>query len=340
MKNRFYFFLILLFLISPGGFSQGWSLEFLKDTTLKGKQYIRLIFHADSLYKSRNFQKAIDVYNEAYALKPKEQYPRFKAEDIRTLYMKKDIVKIEKKQEETNEYAWAKRHREKMEREEKKKLIAEGKYVEKKKETTVLAANENKENKVVKKETVVIEEKKESKKDPVATEEKKEFKTTQIDEKTKKDEEARLIKYKELKAQEETDKKKKADEHDKAKENIEVKTEKNIKPEKEIVTISDVIIQKSREEEQKRIYANVSISQDIKPEDEQKLLAAKYPREKTIETITEKTKTTTQVIINKGGIVTIYLKVAHNWGQVFYFVKEPSSQMKSISRDYFERFTR
>lgn len=339
MIKKKYIVLIITLFFAVNAFSQGWSLEFLKDTSQKGKQYIRLIFHADSLYKSRNFEKAIEAYNEAYAIKPKEQYPRFKAEDIRTLYMKKDVVKVEK-QEEVQEYAWAKRYREKMEREEKKKLIAEGKYVEKKKENIVVASNEQKVKKEIKKETVVVDKKNETKKETVVIEEKKEVKTFQMDEKTKKEEEARLKKYQELKAQEEIDEKKKADEHYKAKENIEVKTEINVKPEKEIVTISDVIIQKSREEEQKRIMATVTSSQEYKPEDEQKILAAKYPREKTVETITEKTKTTIQIIINKGGIVTIYLKVAHNWGQTFYFVKEPASQMKSVSRDYFERFTR
>lgn len=313
MRNRFYILFIFLFCSTAAGYSQILSLEFLKDTTQKGKHYIRLIFHADSLYKSRNFQKAIDVYNEAYLLKPKEQYPRFKAEDIRTLYMKPEVVKVEKKQEETNEYGWAKRYREKMEREEKKKLLAEGKSTN---------------------------EKKNEKKEKVVVEEKKEIKTNQLDEKTKKEDEARLKNFQELKAKEDADDKKKADDHKNAVESIGKTTKANVKQEKEIVTISDVIIQKSKEEEQKRIYANVSISQDIKPEDEQKLLSAKYPNEKTVETITEKTKTTTQVIINKGGVVTIYLKVAHNWGQIFYFVKEPSSPMKSISRDYFERFTR
>lgn len=341
--------LLLVSLIIPFSFSSGYSqgvlsLEFLKDTTPVGRKYISLIFHADSLYKAHDFQKAVATYDEAYLLKPKQQYPRFKAEDIRTLYLKNDITKTEQKQGVPTEYAWSKRHREKTEKEERKKLIAEGKTVpELRKEKQNPVTHEKSE----KKEPVKVEEKQEQKKDTVTIVKKedeiKKFVPQPVDEKTKKEAEEKLKTYEDLKAKEAAEEKQKEEKQELAKKemNVNVKTDKKEVPlKKEITTISDIIVQKSREEEQKRINANVSMEQEMKPEDEQKLLAAKYPKEKTVETIKEATKTTTQVIINQGGIVTIYLRVAHNWGQTFYFVKEPSSQMKSISRDYFERFTR
>lgn len=336
---------IILFtlIVNLSAYSQSMlSLEFLKDTTAKGKQYIQLIFHADSLYKARNYEKAVAAYDEAFQLKQKEQYPRFKAEDIRTLYLKNDIAKAEQKQGEPTEYAWSKRHREKEEREEREKH-PEKKIEEpaKQKENPVITANEKKEIKSqhieqpIKKEQPLAENPKE------LTDEKKII-NPQIDEQTKKDADEKLKAYEKLKVQEKAEEKQKIEDREIAKKEIENKTIiiENTKKEKEINTISDIIIQKSKNEEQKRITADASFDQDAKPEDEQKILAAKYPKEKTIETIKEATKTITQIIINQNGMVTIYLKVAHNWGQTFYFIKEPTSQMKSISRDYFERYTR
>ncbi len=348
------------------------SLEFLKDTTPKGKEYIRLIFKADSLFKSRQFQNAIDIYEKAQALKPKEVYPRFKAEDIRTLYLPNEIVKNDVKEVQPQEYRFSKKHREKIEKEQAKQLEKEGKKPEIKKDPIIVADNKKNE---IKKE--VIEEKKEVKKNvaevKVETEiketkkeeqKKEEKKTTIVDEKTKQDANSQLKAIEDLKANEEAEEKRrieftemrKKEEEAQAKEEIEIRikqseakrmeekkdkpVETNVKKEKEITTISDVIIKKSQDEEIKRIQAEVSINTETRPEEEEALLKAKYPNEKTVETIKEKTKTTTQVVINKNGKIIVYSKVEHNWGSTFYFLKEPGQPIVNISRDYFERNTK
>lgn len=326
MNTRKIIFTTIISLLSLACHSQGiLSLEFLKDTTPKGRQYIKLIFKADSLFKARNFQNAVEIYDRAHALKSYEKYPKFKAEDIRTLYMQNKIAKDEVKQAEPREYWYSKMHKQKVEREERKKLLAEGKTIETEKKKEILAENKKQQNNLT-------EVKKE------------EVKTFKADEKTKKDEEARLKAYEELKAKEEMEERQKAENEKKAKKEMETrviaKDEKKKEKEKEIITISDIIIQKSKEEQEKRIYAQASVSLETKPEDEEKMIAAKYPNEKTIETIKEKTKTITQVIFNKNGRITIYLRVEHNWGQTFYFVKETGQPMMNVSRDYFDRYTR
>src|SRR3989339_379604 len=361
-------FLIFVLLWGFKTFAQSpLSLEFLKDTTPKGKEYIRLIFKADSLFKSRKFQNAIDVYEDAHALKPREVYPRFKAEVIRTLYLPNEIVKNEVKEVQPQEYRFSKKHREKIEKEQAKQLEKEGKKPEIKKDPVLIAENKKKEEK-----KEVVQEKKEEKKEEkkiiaevkvenekkeVKKEEKQEEKKMPVvDAKTKQDANAQLKAIEELKAKEEADEKRKKEEEVQAKEEIEIRmkqveakrleekkdkpVETNIKKEKEITTISDVIIKKSQDEEIKRIQAEASINTETRPEDEEALLKAKYPQEKSVETIKEKTKTTTQVVINKNGKITVFSKVEHNWGATFYFLKEPGQPIVNISRDYFERNTR
>ena len=65
-----------------------------------------------------------------------------------------------------------------------------------------------------------------------------------------------------------------------------------------------------------------------------------YPPGKTIEDIQEDGKKITRVILKKRGSVEAYIKVVHHWGGVFYFYKEPSSNLRSITEHLFERALR
>ncbi len=65
-------------------------------------------------------------------------------------------------------------------------------------------------------------------------------------------------------------------------------------------------------------------------------LQRKYPNERTIEIITEDYKKITKVIINRNHYVTIYLKIEHKWGGVFFFRDNTPYAMENISKSYFE----
>ncbi len=75
---------------------------------------------------------------------------------------------------------------------------------------------------------------------------------------------------------------------------------------------------------------NKKISKPVIDEEKiNKELAKKYPNTKTVENITAKHKKIKKVIINKNGKVTIYLKVMHDWGGIYYFVDKSYLQQKN-----------
>ena len=65
-----------------------------------------------------------------------------------------------------------------------------------------------------------------------------------------------------------------------------------------------------------------------------------YPNERTIEIINDDYKKITKVIINREHLVTIYLKVEHKWGGVFFFIDNTPFPLENISKSYFEVATR
>jgi tetratricopeptide (TPR) repeat protein len=69
-------------------------------------------------------------------------------------------------------------------------------------------------------------------------------------------------------------------------------------------------------------------------------LRKKYPNERTIEIITEDYKKITRVIINRDSLVTIYLKVEHQWGGIFFFKDNTPFPLENISKSYFEVTTK
>ena len=65
-------------------------------------------------------------------------------------------------------------------------------------------------------------------------------------------------------------------------------------------------------------------AQDIQMEQnrQQTLLKKNYPKRKAVETEKAGTSTITHVYINRGDYVSVYKKVEHNWGGVFFFIDE------------------
>lgn len=67
---------------------------------------------------------------------------------------------------------------------------------------------------------------------------------------------------------------------------------------------------------------------------EKKRLAEVYPNKKTIEEIQKPGKHITRVIMHIDGKVTVYLKVKHSWA-TYFFIDEPGQALKSINQQYF-----
>jgi hypothetical protein len=68
-------------------------------------------------------------------------------------------------------------------------------------------------------------------------------------------------------------------------------------------------------------------------------LKIKYPDEKTIEIFEEKGKKTTRVVINRDNKVTVYLKVEHPWGGIYYFIDNSPFPVQSITSTSFVKNT-
>lgn len=65
-------------------------------------------------------------------------------------------------------------------------------------------------------------------------------------------------------------------------------------------------------------------------------LRKQYPTLKSIEVEEFEHKKVTRVIINKNNIVTIYLKVEHDWGGTFYFIDRTPHDPENISSTFFD----
>jgi len=72
---------------------------------------------------------------------------------------------------------------------------------------------------------------------------------------------------------------------------------------------------------------------------EQERLLSVYPHVKTVEEIDKPGKHITRVIINVDNKVTIYLKVKHSWGATYFFIDEVGQELKSINEQYFNLMT-
>lgn len=106
------------------------------------------------------------------------------------------------------------------------------------------------------------------------------------------------------------------------------------KTEPVIKTISEPIIVISQKPQGKS-------AEELETERKKKVeeLKIKYPDEKTIEIFEEKGKKTTRVVINRENKITVYLKVEHPWGGVYYFIDNSPFPVQSITSTSFVKNT-
>lgn len=124
-----------------------------------------------------------------------------------------------------------------------------------------------------------------------------------------------------------------------------IKTIATIKP-----TLDSTIIIHTDSPKKDTIKPKPILVQTIKPTKEanrpfdkvayQDSLLKRYPNERTIEVINEDYKKITKVTINRDNMVTIFLKVEHQWGGVFFFKDNTPYPLENISKSYFEVATK
>lgn len=74
-------------------------------------------------------------------------------------------------------------------------------------------------------------------------------------------------------------------------------------------------------------------------ESEMQKLRIQYPEQKTVLEIDQPGRHITRVIMNVDNKVSVYLKVKHDWGATFFFEEEIGEDLKSITELYFNKMT-
>lgn len=331
------------------------------EKTIRYKSALKM---ANDYFKAGKYFESIVFYKEAWAVKPDESLPRYRIEDIKTIYIQQEVEKLipkddgtKKSKKELKELALEKARIEQEVRSKVEKDILSMDNEEVREEAknrilnlTNLRLDELEEKQRAQVEKDSIERKKrieaafaqEAMKDSLQTaalisDQKR------IADSIKKARQAILLQEEEQKRIEENNAEV-ARKKEEAVAKIRLEEEQKKKEEQELkasMTVSDVKPGNSEEEEvikTEETKKSISIAEArlIKQEE----LKKKYPERKTIETIQDPGKKTTRIIINNEGKVTVYLQVEHSWGGVFYFIDYDPDPVASISKDYFDRHTK
>lgn len=288
----------------------------------KEEQYKQALQNAKLAFNAKQYSQAVVFYREALKIKPKALLPQYKIEDIRTIYIKKEIDLLKTANKPKDKPKKTKR---------KKQKKAEQEAINKQVEATATKKMNQDAEKVMKEmyELKTVAEVLNIDDEPDIDTENIEVQDIEPDRETAmkeiKTKNSKPIKY-------ETDK-----------QQITAKT-KEIKKEETIKKPVEKPEKKQKKTVKKATKPKIVKKTTKKPtkdwiEKENNRLAKIYPNKKTIEEIDKPQKHITRVIMNINGKVTTYLKVKHSWGATFYFVDEVGLDLSSISQNFFFRMT-
>ncbi|OFX44204.1 MAG: hypothetical protein A2046_16900 [Bacteroidetes bacterium GWA2_30_7] len=278
----------------------------------------KILTKANELYKEKKYAEAVVWYRKALKLNPSESFARFRIEDVYTLFINNKIVgskdeaialisEVELSQNEAefdkilNQQVFEARQLIEKPKVDEVALFIEKNRIESEKNATIKTEPVEE----VKTETTQAV--------PIKTEEVKPISKEIIAEKTEPIEEVKIEPIVESKITE------------KPVENATAEVQTEEKPENKTTT--------SKPEEKPKIKESKVDSPNAK--EVIKELSAKYPKYRTEEVIEDSNKKKYKVIYNDNGNFTIYTKVIHNWGGIFYFVEKPPLPSQNISEEYY-----
>lgn len=291
------------------------------------QQYQQAMANAKMAFSAKKYSEAVVFYREALTIKPNAKLPQYKIEDIRTIYIEKELKKMDVKVDK-------KAKKEKNRKDEKpitdpviKQAEAEA---DRQMEADAQQVKAELQELKIETKAVPVQENVDINMDSTS-----EVKITPD----------RNSILPEMEAKQQT----------------KLTTENEQKPE---ITISkkEILEQKAEEKqpvdsvkpikqtEHKKIsYQPEQPQPKVKPmtaeekkawvKQEQERLKAIYPNKKTIEESDKPGKHITRVIMNIDGTVVVYLKVKHSWGGLYFFIDSPGEELKSISEQYFNLMT-
>ena len=296
-------FLLILCLLPTISFSQESASE---------QQYKAAMQNAKTAFDAKMYSEALYFYREALKIKPDAKLPRYKIEDIRTMYIDDGIKEIAENKQVTQDEA-------KIEAETKadERIEAEIEQAQKELETlkiaTVISIDEET---VVDDENIDIAdveptlETKQPEPEPIVVEPAKEEPKPIVEPVPQPVVEQPVAPVKE--------------------------EPKPIEPEKKTVVTKQPIVKPAKPAPRQL----TDEEKEARKEAEMQQLKIRYPEQKTVLEIDQPGKHITRVIMNIDNKVSVYLKVKHNWGATFYFQDEiGEDNLRSISEQTFNKMT-
>lgn len=306
MQAKHFLIAIILLITSTLSYSQESASE---------QQYKAAMQNAKTAFDAKMYSEALYFYREALKIKPDAKLPRYKIEDIRTMYIDDGIKEIAENKKVTQDEA-------KIEAETKadERIEAEIEQAQKELETlkvaTVISIDEET---VVDDENIDIAdveptlETKQPEPEPIVTqpvEPAKEEPKPIVE-----PEPQPVVEQPVAPAKEES---------------------KPVEPEKKTVVTKQPIVKPAKPAPRQL----TDEEKEARKEAEMQQLKIRYPEQKTVLEIDQPGKHITRVIMNIDNKVSVYLKVKHNWGATFYFQDEiGEDNLRSISEQTFNKMT-
>ena len=276
------------------------------------QQYKAAMQNAKTAFDAKMYSEALYFYREALKIKPDAKLPRYKIEDIRTMYIDDGIKEIAENKKVTQDEA-------KIEAETKadERIEAEIEQAQKELEilkvATVISIDEET---VVDDENIDIAdveptlETKQPEPEPIVVEPAKEEPEPIVE-----PEPQPIVEQPVAPAKEEP---------------------KPVEPEKKTVVTKQPIVKPAKPAPRQL----TDEEKEARKEAEMQQLKIRYPEQKTVLEIDQPGKHITRVIMNIDNKVSVYLKVKHNWGATFYFQDEiGEDNLRSISEQTFNKMT-
>ena len=321
MQAKHLFIAIILLITSTLSYSQESATE---------QQYKAAMQNAKTAFNAKMYSEALYFYREALKIKPEAKLPRYKIEDIRTIYIDDGIKEIAENkqiaQEEVKKQAEAKAD-ERIETE----IEQAQKEFETLKVATVISIEE---------ETVVYDENMDiadveptlETKQPEPEPEPEIIEPEPVVPKEEPQPIVEPVKEEPKPAIEQP-----APKEEKPAPKAEEPAPKPVQPAPKPAPAKTVSKPapnpanqpKQMSEEEKKAWK----------ENEIKKLRQQYPEQKTVLEFDQPGKHITRIIMNVDNEITVYLKVKHSWGATFFFVEEIGEDLRSIDEVTFNKKT-
>lgn len=302
MQAKHFIIAIILLITSTLSYSQESDTE---------QQYKAAMQNAKTAFNAKMYSEALYFYREALKIKPDAKLPRYKIEDIRTIYIddgKKEIAENKQiSQDEIQKQAEAKAD-ERIENE----IEQAQKELETLKVATVISIDE---------ETVVDDDVVE---------------ITDVEP---------TLETKKIEPEPEPEPAPQPEPIKPEPEPVVTKPTEPVKEEPQPAVEPKKTIVESRPQpivSMPKPHPKLTMTDEEKKawkDAEKQKLRKQYPEQKTVLEIDQPGKHITRVIMNVNNDISVYLKVKHSWGATFFFEEEVGEDLRSITEVYFNKMT-